>query len=105
MAAEQNNWLQDAISKVSVGVAIALTVSAIAWAVNLDRQQQILLHEITSQGEKLDEISKKLEELTTLDRRISQIELTRFTRERGEELERRIVYLESVCAEVQRGKK
>ena len=95
-------WWGDIAGKVASGAGLALVVAAIGWAVNVDRTQQQTLHEMATQTTKLVEISRQLENLTAMDKRISHIEATRFTRERGEELERRLIVLESQVAELEK---
>ena len=95
-------WWGDLAGKVAAGAALALVVAAINWAVTVDRQQQQTLHAMEAQTAKLVEISRQIEAVTAIDKRVAHIESTRFTRERGEELERRLILLESQVAELEK---
>jgi hypothetical protein len=100
--ATASEWWSEIAHKVASGAGLALVVAAIGWAVNVDRTQQQTLHEMSTQTAKLVEISRQLETMNTLDKRVAHIESTRFTRERGEELERRLIVLESQVAELEK---
>lgn len=90
-----HDWFAEIGNKVASGASLALIVAGIGWAVNVDRTQQEALHAMSAQTKSLEEIDRKLENLTAIDKRVSFIESTRFSRERGEEFDRRLTLIES----------
>jgi hypothetical protein len=101
---KKNDTFSIMLDKVSGPVVVAVLLGVAAWMVNVDRSQQLTLYEMATQTKILDEMLAKLNEIPLLDKRISKLEDTRFTRERGEDLEKKVIIIQSDVSDLKKRK-
>lgn len=96
--------LDKVIDRIAGPVIVAIVIGTGAWMLNIDRTTQALLYRQDAQTQRQEEIAKNVERLTdtlpNLSERVSFIEKTRFTIEKGNDLQRKVEAVESDVEEL-----
>jgi hypothetical protein len=89
------SWLAQKLTQASANIGGFLLTGGIIWSINVSV-------ELKATTLKLAEISEQLKSLVAIDKRVSQIEATRYTVERGTAVERDVRVLQSEMDAVER---
>jgi hypothetical protein len=84
------DWFGDLISKWAGAVGAAFIIGAFSWATTVSFQ----LYNLNAQGAKLEEILIKVDQISSVENRVTFIEKTRFEAHRGAELEKSVSIIE-----------
>jgi len=89
------SWLAQKLTQMSANIGGFILTGGIIWSINVSV-------ELKATTVKLAEISEQLKEVIAIDKRVSRIEATRYTTERGSAVERDVLVIQSKLDEVER---